>query len=54
MLVCGNTAAMVKETRFGRHFKVIGDRSVHYGPFDCAPAPGEKLNEGDCSGGSCC
>jgi arsenite methyltransferase len=54
MLVCGNTAAMVEETRFGRHFKVIGDRSVHYGPFDCAPAPGGKLNEGACSGGSCC
>jgi hypothetical protein len=34
MLVCGNSGAMVEETRFGRHFIVIGDKSVHYGLFD--------------------
>lgn len=52
MLVCGNSAAMVQETRFGRHFRVEGDRSVHFGPFPCAPAPG---GEGDpCRGGACC
>lgn len=39
MLVCGNTAAMIGATRYAKHFKVLGDRSVHYGPFDCAPAP---------------
>lgn len=40
MLVCGNTAAMLEETRFGRHFGISGDRSTHFGPFDCsAPAP---------------
>jgi hypothetical protein len=39
MLVCGNTAAMVGETRYGRHFHVIGDRSRHFGRFDCATAP---------------
>ncbi len=38
-LVCGNTAAMIEETRFGEHFRVIGDRSVHYGPFDCSDEP---------------
>jgi SAM-dependent methyltransferase len=38
MLVCGNTAMMVGETRFAPHFKIDGDRSTHYGPFDCAPA----------------
>lgn len=36
-LVCGNTAAMLAETRYARHFKIVGDRSVHYGLFDCAP-----------------
>ncbi len=36
MLVCGNSGAMVEETRFGRHFVVTGDKSVHYGPFDCS------------------
>lgn len=35
MLVCGNTAAMVSETRYARHFHVIGDRSRHFGRFDC-------------------
>ncbi len=52
MLVCGNTAAMLAETRFGRHFKVLGDRSVHHGPFDCSPATGTEA-DGGC-GGSCC
>jgi arsenite methyltransferase len=38
MLVCGNTAAMVGETRYRKHFKVLGDRAVHYGPFACGQA----------------
>ncbi len=53
MLVCGNTAAMVEETRFGRHFLVHGDRSTHYGEFACAPAT-EKLQAGGGVGGACC
>ena len=36
MLVCGNTAAMLEETRFGRFFRISGDRSTHFGPFDCS------------------
>ncbi|MDE2133837.1 MAG: methyltransferase domain-containing protein [Alphaproteobacteria bacterium] len=39
MAVCGNTADMVAQTRYAPHFQVIGDRSVHYGLFDCAPSP---------------
>jgi SAM-dependent methyltransferase len=35
--VCGNTAAMLRDTRFADHFEVIGDASVHYGVFDCGP-----------------
>ncbi len=38
MSVCGNTASMLQETRFGAHFAVSGDRSTHYGLFDCGPA----------------
>ena len=38
MLVCGNTADMVGATRYARHFRVTGDKSVHYGLFDCGPA----------------
>ncbi len=35
MPVCGNTAKMLMHTRFSNHFKVTGDFSVHFGPFDC-------------------
>jgi len=54
MLVCGNSAAMVGETRFGSHFRVSGDRSTHFGPFDCAPAAVKGAAGDTCSGGSCC
>lgn len=54
MLVCGNTAAMVRDTRFGTHFKVKGDLSVHYGPFDCSPAAAKEAAGDACSGGACC
>jgi arsenite methyltransferase len=51
VLVCGNTAAMLQDTRFGRHFRVVGDRSVHYGPFACGPAQ----SAADAPvGGACC
>lgn len=49
MLVCGNTAAMVSETRLSSHFRVAGDRSVHFGPFDCSsPASAETRAVGGC------
>lgn len=53
MLVCGNTAAMLQNTRYGAHFVLSGDRSVHYGPFDCGPGA-EKAAADDGSGGACC
>ena len=52
MLVCGNTAAMVGETRYGRHFHVIGDRSRHFGKFDCGSAPAAAPAAG--AGSACC
>lgn len=54
MLVCGNTAAMVQQTRFGRHFTVTGDRAVHFGPFPCGPAPANSSAADACAGGACC
>ena len=55
MLVCGNTAGMVGDSRLGKHFRVTGNRSVHYGPFECAPAPAAATEEGDSSPAvSCC
>lgn len=50
MLVCGNTAAMLQETRFGRHFRVTGDRTTHFGPFPCGPAPAAN----SAALGACC
>lgn len=51
MLVCGNTAAMLQDTRFGAHFSISGDTSIHYGAFDCASsAPGTA----PVSTGACC
>ncbi len=54
MLVCGNTAAMVSETRFAPHFHVVGDRSRHFGLFPCGPdeATGSARQEFD--PGGCC
>ncbi len=44
--ICGNTARMLGETRFAPHFEIKGDMSIHYGPFDCAPAA--KVSGGCC------
>jgi len=49
MLVCGNTAAMLSETRFAEHFRVEGNRSVHYGLFDCGSGGSEEVS---CCGNS--
>jgi len=44
--------SMLSETRFGRHFKIVGDHSTHYGLFDSGPsAPLETNNSSD---GACC
>jgi ubiquinone/menaquinone biosynthesis C-methylase UbiE len=53
MLVCGNTAAMVQETRYGRHFEVRGDKSRHFGLFDCTP-PVVANPLGPAASGACC
>jgi ubiquinone/menaquinone biosynthesis C-methylase UbiE len=42
MCVCGNTAAMLSDTRLSAHFSVQGDRSKHFGLFDCGAAPGPR------------
>ena len=48
LLVCSNTAAMLAGTRYGGCFHVIGDRSRHFGRFNCAPAVPIAM------AGSCC
>ena len=51
LLVCGNTASMLSKTRYGKAFKIIGDRSVHYGLFDGC---GEDSGGDEATTGSCC
>lgn len=53
MLVCGNTVSMLNNTRYTKHFKINGDRSVHYGPFKCGTSSSIE-EEQNTPGGSCC
>ena len=52
MLVCGNTADMLSSTRFAKHFRVVGDKSKHFGLFDCSV--GTALQEANAAVGGCC
>lgn len=49
--VCGNTADMLTLSRYGDHFQVLGDKSRHFGLFDCSPGPGSDAAQ---SAGACC
>lgn len=53
MNVCGNSCAMIENTRFAKYFDIYGDRSTHFGPFEgCGNAP--TPNQDNASSGSCC
>ena len=52
LLVCGNSAAMVEETRYGKYFTITGDRSTHFGLFDCGDSTINIESEG--AAVSCC
>lgn len=51
--VCRNTADMLAGSRLARHFQLIGDKSVHYGLFDCGPAPA-KTGDAASAATPCC
>lgn len=53
MLVCGNTADMLTRTRYAPHFRVLGDKDVHYGLFDCAPGQIAQTSEAGAKTGCC-
>lgn len=53
MLVCGNTADMISATRYAKHFRVSGDKTVHYGLFDCAPGNVAQTSEAGAKAGCC-
>ena len=48
MLVCGNTADMLTQTRYARHFRLLGNKLKHLGLFDCAPETGVSSAAGAC------
>ena len=63
MLVCGNTASMLSNTRYAKAFKVVGDRFAHFGVFGGCGVEiinqniietVENNNAADCNSGSCC
>lgn len=57
MLVCGNTGSMVGESWLAPHFEVVGDRSTHFGLFDCGDgsvAPAVAAANTPDAGASCC
>jgi arsenite methyltransferase len=51
LLVCGNTASMLLNSRYKKHFNISGNRKRHFGLFECS-------NASECTdnpqGGSCC
>jgi ubiquinone/menaquinone biosynthesis C-methylase UbiE len=54
LLVCGNTASMVSNTRFGKVFKVT-DRTGHFGKFkSCATPAVEDAQVISTSASGCC
>jgi arsenite methyltransferase len=57
--VCGNTAAMLSDTRFARFFDVFGNRDVHFGAYPCEPTLaarrlGDEKRKPSESTGACC
>ena len=54
MLVCGNTAAMVQDTRLAKHFDVTGDRTRHFGLFPCGPEPSNIVTDKETALPNCC
>lgn len=57
MLVCGNTADMLSGSRYAAHFEVRGDKSRHFGLFDCSTpmaVPGATAAATDAPAASSC
>ena len=52
--VCGNSCAMVQNTRVGKYFEIQGNRNVHYGPYPgCGNIP-YTADDGSVETSSCC
>lgn len=46
--VCGNTADMIMNSRYAPYFKLFGDKTQHFGLFDCGSELKQLSNEGAC------
>ncbi len=53
MLVCGNTVDMLQNTRYAKHFQIHGDKSTHFGIFDCSPTSMETSFDSNPTKGCC-
>jgi len=53
LLVCGNTADMISGSRYARHFGITGDKSRHFGLFDCS-TPRSGMAQGAVPSSGCC
>ena len=51
MLVCGNTASMVSNTRYCKAFKVMGNKTTHFGAFEGCRT---DSCDAEVESGSCC
>ena len=49
--ICGNTTNMLIQTRYKEHFRITGNFSTHYGPFNCAP---DQIKKNYDNSGTCC
>lgn len=54
LAVCSNTASMVQNTRYSRHFNVMGDTSTHFGLFPCSTIHTEAVRAASSPSGACC
>ena len=58
LAVCGNSCAMIENTRLAKYFDIMGDRSEHFGAFSgCSTAPSldkDGSSDSSCCGGGCC
>ena len=52
--VCGNTAAMLEETRLRSWFRIDGDRSQHFGEFPCGATLAQQARGPDEGGAAPC
>jgi arsenite methyltransferase len=48
--VCGNSASMLCDSWLGEHFELVGDRSRHFGLFDCS----DDSSTAATTDGGCC